>query len=217
MTNPQVAAEAISNEDEDEIVIYGRIGNRDGLARAVEFIEQDQAQIKTPKGCTRVRKFRVGRAWSYEMTVKTMVSKGDVVRQKEKTTEITSDVYRLFVSGCDSRMIKTRFVFPIERCTVKNPTMTAEVVVEGLKWEVDVFQTPKGAMSEWCKIDLEITGLRKQLKDAGLTVKDLKLALKVTGLPIDLQSYFYDDGAKSGPMRDLVSMIYETQFITPVL
>lgn len=216
MTQPQIANEAITSEDEDEVVIYARVGNRDGLARAVEFIEQEQGQIKTPKGCTRVRKFRTKSVWSYEMTVKRLVSKGDVVKQKEKTTEITSDVYRLFLEGCDRKMIKTRFVFPVERCTVKNATMSAEVVVEGLKWEVDVFQTPTGAMSEWVKIDLEITSLRKQLKDAGLTVKDLKLALKVSGLPFDPQAYFYDDGAKEGPMRDLVTMIFDTQFITPI-
>lgn len=210
------ALEAITSEDEDEVVIYARIGNRDGLAKATSAIEQEQAQIKTPTGSIRVRKFRTGHSWSYEMTAKTLVSKGEVIKQTEKTTEVTSDVYRLFLSACQTKMVKSRFVFPIERCTVKNATLNAEVVLEGLKWEVDVFQTPEGLMSEWCKIDLEITTLRKQLKAAGLKVKDLKLALKVTGLPFDPLAYFYDDGAKSGDMRELVSTIYATQFLIPV-
>lgn len=211
-----ISTEAITSEDEDEVVIYARIGNRDGLAHATEIIEQEQAQVKTPTGSMRVRKFRSGRAWNYEMTVKTLISKGASVSQKEKTTEVNNDIYRLFLSGCATKMVKTRFIFPIERCNVKNDTMSADVVLEGLKWEVDVFQTPTGQFSEWCKIDVEITSLRKQLKDAGLTVKDLKLALKVSGLPIDPQSYFFDDGSKTGPMRELVSTIYDTQFITPI-
>ena len=210
------AVEAISSEREDEITLYARIGNRDGLAKATQVIEQEQAQLKTPKGGVRVRKFREGRNWAYEMTTKTKLSDTGSVVNQEQTTEITSDVYRLFLSACQTKMVKSRFVFPIERCTVKNATLNAEVVLEGLKWEVDVFQTPEGLMSEWCKIDLEITTLRKQLKAAGLKVKDLKLALKVTGLPIDPLAYFYDDGAKSGDMRELVSTIYATQFLIPV-
>ena len=210
------AVEAISSEREDEITLYARIGNRDGLAKAAQVIEQEQAQLKTPKGGVRVRKFREGRNWAYEMTTKTKLSNTGSVVNQEQTTEITSDVYRLFTSACDTVMIKARYVFDIERVVVKNAALDAEVVVEGLKWEVDVFQTPTGAMSEWCKIDVEITTLRQQLKDAGISVKDLEFALKVSTLPFEPQACFHDDGSDNPEMRELVKTIYETQFLTPV-
>lgn len=221
MTKPgtSVSVEAVSTENEKEVVLYARIGNYEGLKQAAQIIGQEQAQIKAYRGSVRVRKNTVGEGAApvYEMTAKTPVSHDGLTKQMaEETTPINEDIFNVFMRGCDQKFVKTRYVFPIEKATIRASGMDAEVVLEGLKFEVDVFTTAAGKPSTWCKIDVEVQDLIPQLEAKGLTIKDIDLRLKASSLPFEPQVCFVDNGEKSGPLRELVTTIYETEFITPI-
>ncbi len=212
---PAIAAEAATQENEKEVVLYARIGKAEGLQQATTWIKQIQGQIMGPRCRIRVRReeFPDGTV-TYEMTTKKPVSYEGTQVMKESTTQITEDAFKIFVGACDQVFDKTRYIFPIEKATILTKDMQAQVEIEGLKFEVDVFNTPGKSEQDWCKIDVEVQTLLPQLNAKGLTLGDVDLNLKIKGLPFEPFAYFVDDGAKSGPMRDLVTMVYESQFVT---
>lgn len=204
-----------SKENEKEVVLYARITNPEGLKQATRFIKQIQGQIMGPRSRIRVRReeFSDGKV-TYQMTTKKPVSHNGVQLMEETTADITEDAFKVFLIACDQVFDKTRYEFPIEKATVLTKDMQASVELENLKFEVDVFTTPNHKGVDWCKIDVEVQTLLPQLEAKGLKLADVDLNLKISGLPFAPVSFFVDTGEKTGPMRDLVTMIYDTQFVT---
>lgn len=208
------AVEATS-EVEKEVVLYARIGKPEGLQQAATFLKQIQGQIMGPRSRIRVRReeFPDGKV-TYQMTTKKAIDHNGTQVMKETNADITEDAFKVFLGACDQLFDKTRYVFPIEKATILTKDMQASVDIEGLKFEVDVFHVPGSDIIDWCKIDIEVQTLLPQLQAKGLKLSDVDLNLKISGLPFEPRAFFVDTGEKTGPMRDLVTMIYETQFIT---
>ncbi len=207
--------EAITSENEKEVVLYARIGKPEGLQHAAHWIKQVQGQIIGPRSRIRVRReeFSDGRI-TYQITTKKPVSYNGTQVMQENTADITEDAFKVFIGACDQVFDKTRYVFPIEKATILTKDLSAEVEIEGLKYEVDVFNIPGKTQQDWCKIDVEVQSLLPQLADKGLQLTDVDLNIKLKTLPFEPHAYFVDTGEKTGPMRDLVTAIYDTQFVT---
>lgn len=214
----KLSAETISKEQEKEVVIYARIGKHDGLQQARLVIKQVQGQIIGPHARIRVRREQVGAGTPvYCMTTKKPHSHNGTQVMNETTAPITEDAFKVFLGACDQIFDKVRYVFPIEKATVLTKDLSAEVELTDLKFEVDVFNIPGKEKQDWCKIDVEVQSLLPQLEAKGLKLADIDLNLKINSLPFEPVSFFVDTGDKTGQMRELVTMIYETQFVTKLV
>lgn len=202
---------------ETEIVIYARLGNPQGLEQAQEIYHQEQAQVRAPNGNIRVRMERKQGApdFSYELTTKHFTENESGVKSCiEKTEPITAVQYEMFKSVCDQYMRKVRYIFRIENVTIAAPGLSGTLQVPELKYEVDRFITADGQFSEWVKIDLELDRLHEALNKAGVQTKlTTEIVCNISKLPFQPESAFYDNGDKEGKMRELVSAIYDKQFI----
>lgn len=211
-----VSLEAITGGVEKEVVMYARIGNREGLNQAASSMKQIQAQLMGPRSRIRIRyEEKDGQPPTCVMTTKKPVDHNGTQVMKETNADVSKEALEVFMISCDQVFYKTRYEFPIERATLLTKDLRAEIEVTDLKFEVDVF-TVNGKESEWCKIDVEVQALIPQLEAKGLKLSDVELNLnvKISGLPFQPEAFFVDTGEKTGPMRELVTMIYEKQFIT---
>lgn len=204
---------------ETELVIYSRIGDVKGLEQAQEIIDQEQAQVRAPNGNIRVRMHRKRGEpnFTYELTTKHFTESDNGVKAcTEKTQPINAEQYEMFKSVCDQFMRKVRYVFYIENVSITSKGLEGKLEVPKFKYEVDRFIGPDGQFSDWVKIDLELDELHQALKDAGLRVNALQLDCKISQLPFKPVAAFCDTGEKNGKMRDLVTAIYDKQFIRPL-
>lgn len=205
----------MAKENERESTIYARMTNPKGLWQAAEVLHQEQAQIKGPTGNIRVRMERKDgtKDWDYTMTTKHFSAAEAGVKDADEDTEsITAKHYQMFKSVCKDYMRKTRFVFMIEKLVISKPGMQAEIELKDVKYEVDVFYTEAGEISEYVKIDIELQNIKPQLQAAGIDLNGVDLTARISKLPFGPVAAFIDDG-RGGKMREFISMLYETQFL----
>ena len=55
-TRVALESQGIRDQQEEEITIYAKIGNMEGLTQASMIEPQEQAEVKTPRGRIRIRK-----------------------------------------------------------------------------------------------------------------------------------------------------------------
>lgn len=129
-------------QDEIEDVYYARIKTPAQLEKADSKIEQKQSNVRGKlKGSQiRVRMATVDGVTKYILTGKKPQTNHPQALD-EVSSEVSSDMFDIFLAVSGEYQHKTRYEFPIEGTD--------------LKWEVDVFFNSKGEVCEWCKIDLE--------------------------------------------------------------
>ncbi len=206
-----------NTSQETEVVIYAKITNPDGLAQAVHIEQHEQAQIKSAKGSVRIRKIIVeGKEPVYEMTSKEKQKAQGVQSNIETTERINEKVYNLFMAVCDTFMSKTRYVFKAETIRGKKGDLEFEIKAKDMNFEVDVFRNPKGKVSEWCKIDLEVDKLKDILEANDLTVEQIKLVARIGQLPFSPNNVVIEDGTNDDPdKRALITELYSSEFLIP--
>ncbi len=204
-----------NTNQETEVVIYAKITNPDGLAQAVHIEQHEQAQVKTAKGSVRIRKITVaGKEPVHEMTSKEKQPAQGVQSSIETTERINEKVYNLFMSVCDTFMSKTRYVFKAETIRGKRGDLEFEIKAKDMNFEVDVFRNPKGKVSEWCKIDLEVDKLKEILEANDLTVEQIKLIARIGQLPFSPNDVIIEDGTNEDPdKRALITELYSSEFL----
>lgn len=217
VVSTRVALEAagIKDQTEEEIVIYAKIGNMEGLQQA-SFVEQhDQAELKSPVGKVRVRKTtRNGRNPIFDMTNKITISVGATKKDREKTKSINEEIYNMFMEACPTFMSKTRYVFKCEQLRIKRGDMEATIKTSDLVFEVDVFTKSDGTVSEWCKIDLEIDKIKDIMLENNITVNQIKLVASISALPFEPNTIVVDSpNEKDADKRDLISGLYKYDFL----
>jgi hypothetical protein len=145
------AMEEILNqtEEEDEAVLYARMSDTSFLNKAISYEIQEQWKFDLHRygensrcGMIRVRKTIKDGKTEFTLTLKTNSLKESEDSNMDSTPMAIDEAYfEHFKSRSGDGMIKTRYVFHIEDM--------AEV------WEVDVFKTASGKISNWVKLDLE--------------------------------------------------------------
>lgn len=200
---------------ENELVVYAKITNPDGLREALAYEQHEQASIKTPLGSIRIRKIVTeGKDPYFEITSKKKISDGTTQDSIEITKRISEDVYNLFMNACDKFMSKTRYIFKAEKITVKQNKMVAAIEVKDINIEVDVFSKPDGGTSEWCKIDIELDKLREIIESNNIQIKDIKLTAIISKLPFRPNTVVLDDKTDENPdKKALIDALYEKEFL----
>lgn len=214
-TRVALESQGIKDHEEQEITIYAKIGNMEGLSQAALIEPQEQAEIKTPTGRIRVRKISLnGRQPIFELTTKRPISIGVIRKDRERTKKINEEVYSMFMDVASNFMSKTRYVFKTERLLIKRGDMEAAIQTSDLAFEVDVFTKADGSISPWCKIDIETDKIAEILKKNNIGVKDIKLIACISRLPFEPNTIVIDNKADSDPDRKaLIRALYEHEFL----
>lgn len=216
----QLAIEDISSAAnkslEQEITIYAKVTDPDGFSQAIGSEEQEQAEVKIDDNRRiRVRKTtKTGTDPVYEMTSKTACGNDNGVRSfTENTITIDEAIFEMFKSACVSYQNKTRYFFNIERMTLSDGQSDNKLDVEGFKYEVDVFKNAAGEQSTWCKIDLEINDLQKEIESTGIEVNTLNVNIGASKLPFKPSEFILMDDQTSEEDRKKVFEIYNKEFL----
>lgn len=210
-------AAGIKEQNEEEITIYAKIGNMEGLSQASYIEQQEQAEIKTPIGKIRIRKItQNGRVPIYELTTKRPISLTGIAKNRERTKKINEEVYNLFMDVCPTFMSKTRYVFKSEQLRIKRGDMEALIKTNDLAFEVDVFTKADGSISEWCKIDIETDKIAEILQENNIGVSDIKLVATLSKLPFSPDNIVIDDRKTDEPdKKELITGLYKYEFLIP--
>ena len=138
-----------ASEPELEYVWYAHLENLDVLQSiAAEVIRQDQVEYRLLSkdgknlGTMRTRKTEE----NVVLTIK--VYNKDAAGCIETSSVVDNDMHDVFQGFADRRLVKTRYVLPVE------VVHGDEVVMRS--FEVDVFERPDGSIEPWVKIDFEV-------------------------------------------------------------
>lgn len=143
------AHEDASTQVEKEYEFYAKIVDERELANAISVIKIEQYGVFVPhsddnccSGQLRVRKSITDDGEPvYTFATKTPMPGGGKLETEIETNEAH---FIQFMNICDSGMVYTRHIFPIEGSE--------------MKWEIDCVETGTGGFRETVKIDLEIKG-----------------------------------------------------------
>lgn len=197
---------------EDEVVIYARITELDGLKKAVSKEVQEQWEVKTPKGRFRVRKAtKEGLESVYTLTIKTKDSASGINGGTEVEQVIDSETFEAFRHIAEVGMIKDRYVFNVTKIGIKTDDGVVDIPPKDIFFEVDVFPKEDGTYHEWCKIDLEVTALLKTLKEQGHS--DIDLRITVSDLPFKPGGAIVDSAA-TPTQKEKIHKLYDECFLT---
>jgi hypothetical protein len=201
-----------SSATESEIVIYGAITKPEGLKEAISKTHQEQYEIKSTeirKGRIRVRKDTdEAGVETYTQTLKVQEGSKEFPVNKEYTYSIDREYFDAFKSIASSGMVKNRYVFPLKKVTVGDTEITDIV---GMFFEVDVFLTETQDERSWCKIDFEYGKLLDKIKTMSLNVKDIKLTIAVSSLPLGILDSFTKETATT-TQEAILDYLYKNIF-----
>jgi hypothetical protein len=205
----------IVDKKEEEITIYAKIGNMDGLHQASSMEQHEQAEIKSDIGRIRIRKTtRNGRVPVYDLTTKKPIASGATVNNRERTKSISEDIYNVFMDVCPTFMAKTRYTFKSEQLRIKRGDMESTIKTSEFNFEVDVFTKADGTISNWCKIDIEVDKIAEIMKENGISVKQIKLIAVISKLPFEPNNIVIDDGKNDDPdKQELLKELFTSEFL----
>ena len=196
--------------EENELTIYCKITDFDGLSQAVQVLTQTQYEIKSPtgKGKIRVRSERDGRGLStYTLTTKVKNEDKNVASNTEYTTIIDNEYFDAFKAIAGKGQSKDRYLFPVTKITADNTA--ADISKNESYFEVDIFADATGSRYVWCKIDLEIDSIL-ELTDKSLTtdIDKVKITAKISNLPFKPVEAFTEETATE-EQKKFISVLYD--------
>lgn len=204
------------NKNETEITIYAKISNLEGLKESKGSEEQIQveAQLGQDHHC-RVRKTTVNGQDKYVYTFKVQQegANSDLDARREHNVDVDEGFFNDFILTADKLQDKVRYFFEAENITLMHPEgdHNKEIVVPGVVYEVDVFKKPDGTVSEWCKIDIEIDKILVFMEHNYPDLKDLKLTIRISQLPIKPINGLLNDKSNS-TVRSFIQHLYDVDF-----
>lgn len=205
---------------ETEAVIFAKVMNPEGLGEAIykEHHEQLEADMGA-KGRCRVRKVTTDEDVKYEFVIKTPNGQaGAGLKSSIESTAVLVDevFFETFRKVAKKMLRKTRFVFD-GKVTSGGIGYSRSAPPPGVKYEVDIFETQQGKMSEWCKIDVELDKLLEFLESPQTITNDdrqVKLTFKVSHLPFKPSEAFISSQA-TPEQKTLLDELWDKQFNLP--
>jgi hypothetical protein len=135
----------------------------------------------------------------------------------EKTFEIDSEMFESFKALSDQGMIKERFLFPVQSVKVSNDAGMQDIQVEGMDYEVDVFyvidEQGNKTYKPWCKIDLEIDPLIKQIETNHSDIGKFTLLIKAIALPFNPSDMLLSTDEDVN-VKEQITRLYDEFFLT---
>lgn len=211
--NTPAVAENKATAQEDEVVIYCKITDFDGLKQAISKEQHEQWEIRSDKGRMRVRKtIKDGLNPTYDITYKVKVPDSTISSNHESTFEITEEQFNTFKSIASIGMVKDRFNFNVNSVRIDTESGIRDVETHGLVYEVDVFKDEQGNYKEWCKIDLEVNKLLDDINTNNKDIKQFSLLIKTINLPFKPTDNIMDN--KDPVIKKQIEKLYDDYFLT---
>jgi hypothetical protein len=216
------SAIATSKTDENEITVYAKMTNLEGLKQAASVQGHEQYELKPDtsgmpgRGRVRVRKITIGELIRYENTIKLKSPSEKIDSNKERTIPIDVEYFDAFKTISTTGMIKVRHNFPIGKAVITGISdgetdITHAVQKEGACYEVDVFADPEGNTYSWCKIDIELDAIFGIAFDRMSEDTSLKVIAKLSSLPFAPTEMFI--GRMATPeQKKLMDYLYANVF-----
>lgn len=207
---------ASTKQAENEITIFAKIGNIEGLKSATRH--EDQIQIEARLGAEnhcRVRRTdkngEVG--YMYTFKLRNDSSGAPVASKHEFNLAVDEDFFNGFKQAADKEQNKTRYIFECEKITLAYKENDEDKVLDipNVIYEVDVFKKADGSIAEWCKIDIEIDQIMQYLEHNHPELKDIKMTVKITHLPFEPTDPFICSGPEDAN-HARVAELYEHHF-----
>ena len=208
--------ENTGSQKEQEITIYAEIGNPEGLLKALSSEEQVQAEVKVDgKRRMRVRKtIKENDETTYELTTKRECDTEEGVRSFiEVTKEISPEAFEAFKDIVVAYQHKKRYFFQIEKMKIESGDQLKFLNVNDFRYEVDVFFNKEGQPGVWCKIDVEIQDLEKQLSDFGFDVDSFNVNISASKLPFEPKNFILMNENTSEEDKAKISELYDQYFL----
>lgn len=201
-------------EREDEVVIYVKINDFEGLKKAQSKESHEQWQVKAPFGTIRVRKTSTGDLEpQYSMAIKTRDNNAGIQGGTETPVNITQDVFEAFKQIADNGMIKDRYCFAPTKTTIKDDSGKKNIADSELIYEVDVYPDGNGGYHPYAKIDVEINGLLDKAKETSPNVTTANLTISVSDLPFKPSEPIV--GNTDNPEEKVkITRLYDQYFLT---
>ena len=201
---------------EQELTLFAKIGDMEGLQKAGESEEHIQLEAKLGKQFCRVRKTTKGDDVKYVFTFKVKDADVDqIASSKEYNVEVDKDFFEGFAKVAESKQEKTRYVFDSEKVLlmIDGDENLKSIELPTMHYEIDVFKTPSGEISEWCKIDVELDTALLFVAKNYPELKDVKLKVKVSHLPFKPKDVMQSTTEVSD-QRALIDRLYSEEFKT---
>lgn len=198
---------------EDELVVYAKINNFDGLQKAQSKESHEQWQIPTPNGKIRVRKTtKDSLAPQYSMAIKV---KDNALGGTEHEETINAETFESFKSISINGMIKDRYIFAASKVSLKTESGKQAVVEHGVLYEVDVFPKSDGTgYHDRCKIDIEVNKLLAALKAVNSSVSKANFKINVSELPFQPSDMVVGNHNPSSEQKALIDKWYKEIFLS---
>lgn len=214
------AAES-TKQDENEITIFAKIGNIEGLKQAVR--QEGQIQIEARLGaenhCRVRRTDKAGEVgYMYTFKLRNASNSAPVASKHEFNLPVDEDFFNGFKQVADKEQNKTRYIFESEKITLSYKENDEDKVLDipDVIYEVDVFKKADGTICEWCKIDVEIDQVMQFLEHNHPELKNINMTVKITHLPFEPKDSFICSGPDD-ENHARVAALYEHEFCIDLL
>lgn len=179
-------------QEESEISLMTQIIDPAALQEADAIEDHIQLESRLESGTKiRVRKItpvkgpHEGQGARYELTMKQKVANNaGIPSSLETNTEVDRNFFENFAGAANRAIVKRRYSFTglAPRVSLHIPAVT---------YEVDEFTNPNtGAKASWYKVDIELDGVLKALKEQGIDTAGLRQKFDLSGLPFTCTNMF---------------------------
>lgn len=198
---------------EDELVLYAKITDFEGLKAATGKESQEQWEVKSEYGRIRVRKTsKEGIDPTFDLTFKTKSSNAGIEGNLETTYDIDEAMFESFKQISENGMVKDRFFYEVAKVTVKNASGMQDIQVTDMFYETDVFFNEDGSYNENVKIDLEVNKLLDKINETHKDIGEFNLIVKVMHLPFKPKDVILSKNASESDKK-IIQNLYDTVFL----
>lgn len=213
-TPPELNEESTKPKREDEIVLYCKVTDFEGLKSATSKESHEQWEVKTKHGRVRVRKTsKEGVDPVFDLTFKTKSENAGVPGNMEQTLPIDEAFFLSFKQLAECGMVKDRYCFEVQKVTVKNDSGIQDINVPDMFYEVDMFFNEDGSYNDNAKIDLEVNKLLDKINENHKDLGEFKLLIKTTHLPFKPTDVIIGNMGTSESDKKIIQNLYNTVFL----
>lgn len=209
----EAAANNVTSGREDELVVYAKVNNFEGLKKARSKESHEQWQVNAPFGKIRVRKTsKDGLEASYSMAIKTRDNTAGIPGGSETEMDIDATVFEAFKVISEKGMIKDRYCFASSRTTLKDNSGKHNLQASELIYEVDMFPNGQGGYHEICKIDIELNDLLEKAKASNPELKEANITISISDLPFQPSNPILGN-TENPEEKAMITKFYDSYFL----
>lgn len=204
----------MAKEAETELVLFCKFNNYEGFKKANQKVKlwQYVAKLGDSNTC-RVRRDNFTGKFINTFTFKlTKLTDDNSQKRIEHNTFVDDDFLEGFKTLAFKLEDKIRYIFKVKDIPLQFMIngKTVERVLDEVIYEVDLFIDKTGAITDWCKIDIEIDAIKKKLNGKYDESVEEQLLNNIKQLPFEPTDIFLENDPD---YKNLKEKVYSSQTI----